>query len=198
MKQLLFSSALAFTSFFSVSAQVDPNAPQPGQMPQVAPAASQQNPEFVQFKEIVYDFGNIKQSIPATHTFTFKNVGTRDITLVNVAASCGCTTPNWKGGAYKPGETGEITATYNAAGEGGFEKTVTVTTSEGIVLLTIKGNVMNVAAYDAWKAAEDAAAAAKAKADGTKKPAKKTSSKSKAKTKTNSEATKPKSAAKGS
>jgi len=194
MKNLLLSSALAFTTIYSVSAQIDPSAPQPGQMPQVVAPAVAQNPEFVQFKEIVYDFGNIKQGIPASHTFTFKNVGTRDITLVNVAASCGCTTPNWKGGAYKPGETGEITATYNAAGEGAFNKSVTVTTSEGIVVLTITGNVMQVSAYDEWKAKEDAAA--KAKEDANKKPAKK--SKSKVKSKTNAEGTKPKPAKTGS
>src|SRR5262245_1253431 len=143
MKNLLLSSALAFAVITSASAQTEPSTPstpQPGQMPQVAPAVTQ-NPEFVQFKEIVYDFGNIKQGVPATHVFTFKNVGTRDINLVNVAASCGCTTPNWKGGAYKPGETADITATYNAASEGAFNKSITVTTSEGVVILTITGNV---------------------------------------------------------
>ncbi len=192
MKNLLLSSALAFTTLCTVSAQNDP-ALQPGQMPQVAPATVQ-NPEFVQFKELVYDFGNIKQAVPMTHTFTFKNVGTRDITLVNVSASCGCTTPNWKGGAYKPGETGEINATYNAGSEGAFNKTITVTTSEGIVMLTISGNVMNVAAYDEWKAKEDAAA--QAKADANKKPVKKSKSKSKTTKTTKAEATKPKSSAK--
>ncbi len=170
MKNLLLSTALAFTAF-SVTAQTDPTL-QPGQMPQVTPAAAQ-NPEFVKFTELVYDFGNIKQGVPASHTFTFKNVGNRDIQLVNVAASCGCTTPNWKGGAYKPGESGEITATYNAASEGAFNKTVTVTTSEGVVLLTISGTVMNIAAYDEWKAKEDAAAAAKAKPSAKSKKSKK-------------------------
>jgi hypothetical protein len=193
MKNLLLSTALAFTTICSVSAQSDPSAPQPGQMPQVAPAVSQ-NPEFVQFKEVVYDFGNLRQGIPASHTFSFKNVGNRDITLVNVAASCGCTTPNWKGGAYKPGESGEITATYNAASEGPFNKTITVTTSEGVVLLTISGTVMNVAAYDDWKAKEDAAAALKAKEQATKKSVKKSSKKPK----TNTGATKAKSTQKGS
>jgi hypothetical protein len=187
MKNLLFSSALALTTVMSVSAQADPHTPQPGQMPPQAAPAVTQNPEFIQFKELVHDFGNIKQSVPATHVFTFKNVGTRDITLVNVAASCGCTTPNWKGGVYKPGETAEITATYNAASEGAFNKTITVTTSEGVTLLTISGNVMNVAAYDDWKSKEDAAA--KAKEDTSKKPAKKSG-------KAKSEATKPKSTGK--
>lgn len=190
MKNLLLSTALIFTSLCSLSAQTEPST-QPGQMPQSTPAVTQ-NPEFVQFKELAYDFGNIKQAVPISHTFTFKNVGTRDITLVNVSASCGCTTPNWKGGAYKAGESGEINATYNASNEGAFNKTITVTTSEGIVMLTITGNVLNVAAYDEWKAKEDAAAQAKADAD--KKPVKKSHPKSK-KSKTKAEAIKPKSSA---
>jgi hypothetical protein len=191
MKNLLLSSALAFASFLSVSAQTDPNAP--GQVPQAAPSSTQ-NPEFVQFTELVYDFGTIKQGVPATHTFVMKNVGTRDINLVNVSASCGCTTPNWKGGPYRPGETSDIIATYNAAGEGAFNKTITVTTSEGITMLTITGTVMNAAAFDEMKAKEEAA---KPKTVETKKaaPAKKAAKKT-TKAKANTEATKPKSTAK--
>jgi hypothetical protein len=198
MKNLLLTTALAFTTLCGVSAQNQPvpvPTPMPGQPGQMAPVTPEvaQNPEFVKFNEIVYDFGNIKQGTPVTHTFVFKNVGTRDINLVNVAASCGCTTPNWKGGAYKPQESGEINATFNAASEGGFTKTITVTTSEGVVLLTITGKVMPVAEYDTWKAADDAA---KAKEAAAKKPASK--SKEKAKAKTSTEATKPKSAKSGS
>lgn len=149
-----------------------PQSPQqPVQIPQTAPASAM-NPEFVQFKEIKYDFGNIRQSVPASHVFTFKNVGDRDITLVNVQASCGCTTPNWKGGVYKPGESGEINATYNAASEGFFSKVITVTTSEGVVTLTITGTVLNPAAYDEWKAKKDAEDAAK-RVKKDEKPAKK-------------------------
>lgn len=170
----------------------NPMQPVPGQMPQVAPASTM-NPEFVQFKEITHDFGFVKQNVPPSHVFTFKNVGNKDITLVNVQASCGCTTPNWKGGVYKPGESGEIAATYNAASEGFFSKVITVTTSEGVVTLTITGTVMNPAAYDEWKAKKDAEEAAKKPAD-KKKPAKKSGKPSKkpAKSEAPADADKPK------
>ncbi len=160
MKKVILSALVMVSFFTSVKAQTPPPMPMPMPMPMpsnplppmsVVPPAAVTNIEFVQFKETTFDFGNIKQSIPAMHVFEFKNVGDRDINLQNVAASCGCTTPNWKGGIYKPGETGQITATYNAAGEGGFNKSVTVTTSEGTIILTISGNVMNAAAYDEWK-----------------------------------------------
>jgi hypothetical protein len=140
-----------------------------------------QNIEFVQFKEINYDFGTIKAGIPASHVFEYKNVGNRDITIDNVNASCGCTTPNWKGGVYKPGETGQITATYNAASVGGFNKSVTVTTSEGTIVLTISGTVLDAAAYDEWKAKKDAEDAAKAQEEAAKNKNKGSKSKSKSK-----------------
>lgn len=181
MKKILLST-LAFIAFSGANAQVDPS-----QTPTPAPATPPtpvltQNPEFIQFKELVYDFGNVKQGIPVSHIFEFKNVGTKDITLINVQASCGCTTPNWKGGIYKPQEVAQINATYNAASEGSFNKSITVTTSESITVLTIMGNVMNAAAYDDWKAKDDAAKEAAKKAqEGTKKgkDKKKESSKSK-------------------
>ena len=169
MKKLLLSS-IACLAIYTTNAQTEPVL-QPGQMPPSAPAVAQ-NPEFVQFKELSYDFGNIKQGTPVSHVFEFKNVGTRDITLVNVAASCGCTTPNWKGGIYKPQESSQITATYNAASEGFFNKVITVTTSEGVNILTITGNVMSAVAYDEWKVKKDADDAAKAKIEAANKKGK--------------------------
>jgi hypothetical protein len=147
MKKIIFTliSAISFSATSFAQTDVAP--------PAIAPA---QNPEFVQFTEIVHDFGIIKQGVPVSNVFTFKNVGNRDINLNNVSASCGCTTPNWKGGVYKPGESGEINATFNAASGGFFQKTVTVTTSEGTITLTIKGTVVTEAEYNEWKAKKDA------------------------------------------
>ena len=191
MKNIILSTLFSL-AIMPAMAQVPPV---PGQMPQVAPASTP-NPEFIQFKVIEHDFGFIKQNSPPSFIFEFKNVGNRDITLINVQASCGCTTPNWKGGVYKAGESAQINATFNAASEGFFSKNITVTTSEGVVSLTIKGTVLNAAAYDEWKLKKDIEDAAKAKEEGSKKPVKKAGkSKKSAKTKTNTEADKPKAAA---
>lgn len=169
MKKILLST-FTFMALATLSAQGDPNLA-PGQMPPVAPAVAT-NPEFIQFKEVAFDFGNIRQGTPVSHIFEFKNVGNRDITLVNVSASCGCTTPNWKGGIYKPQETSQITATYNAASEGWFNKSVTVTTSEGVTVLTITGNVMTTNVYDAWKIKDDSTKMANKKAEEASKKGK--------------------------
>ncbi len=186
MKKVIFSACLLVSTLSVMKAQpvptpMPPASPlPPGAVTPDVPAPKVQNIEFVQFKEIVFDFGNLKAGIPASHTFEFKNVGDKDITIDNVNASCGCTTPNWKGGIYKPGETGQVTATYNANAVGGFNKVVTVTTSEGSIVLTITGTVLDAAAYDEWKAKKDADDAAKAAEEAAKVKAK--GGKTKAKT----------------
>lgn len=175
MKKIILCT-LGLVAFFSATAQTPVLTP--GQDPAVP--AQVAHPEFIQFKENVHDFGNIRQGNPVTYIFEFKNVGDREINLINVQASCGCTAPNWKGGMYKPGETAQIAATYNAASEGQFNKTITVTTSEGVSVLTITGTVLNPAAYDEWKAKKDAEEAAKKPAET---PAKSKANKSKSKSK---------------
>lgn len=171
MKNILLSSLLSLV-VFPIMAQETP-----GQVPTMV-AQPSLNPEFVQFKVTAHDFGNVKQNVPASYTFEFKNVGNRDISLINVQASCGCTTPNWKGGVYKPGETAQITATYNAASEGYFSKNVTVTTSEGVTPLNISGMVLVPNAFDQWKHTQDSIDASKNKVEA------------KAKTSTNSKSAK--------
>lgn len=158
MKNILLSSLLSLV-VFPIMAQETP-----GQVPTMV-AQPSLNPEFVQFKVTAHDFGNVKQNVPASYTFEFKNVGNRDISLINVQASCGCTTPNWKGGVYKPGETAQITATYNAASEGYFSKNVTVTTSEGVTPLNISGMVLVPNAFDQWKHTQDSIDASKNKVE---------------------------------
>lgn len=171
MKKIILSSFLALATLPMFAQDI------PGNAPQQAPPATM-NPEFVQFKVIAHDFGNVKQNVPVSYAFEFKNVGTKDITLINVQASCGCTTPNWKGGIYKPGETAKITATFNAASEGFFQKNITVTTSEGVNYLTISGMVMVPAAFDDWKIKQDSIDQSMSKVEKPKQDEKKSDKKS--------------------
>jgi hypothetical protein len=172
MKKIILPIVLALFSFGSVIAQTETPA---------TPAVPQ-NPEFIQFKTSTHDFGNIKQNIPVSHVFNYKNVGDRDITINNVQASCGCTTPNWKGGIYKPGDNGEITATFNAASPGFFSKNITVMSSEGVMTLYITGTVLTDAEYNVWKAKKDEEDALnKTKTSNTPKAVKKPKSATKAK-----------------
>ncbi len=102
----------------------------------------------ITFKEATHDFGKIKQNKPATWTFEFTNTGDAPIVVSNAQPSCGCTTPSWTKTPVLPGKTGVITAQFNAASGGAFNKNITVTSNAtvGSVSLTIKGEVMPEAA----------------------------------------------------
>ena len=83
--------------------------------------------EVIALKEKEYNFGKIPQGKPVTHVFEFKNTGNTPLKLDNVQASCGCTTPEWSKDEVAPGSSSKITVGYNAANDGEFEKTITLT-----------------------------------------------------------------------
>lgn len=92
-----------------------------------------------------YDFGKIEQNKPVTAEFKFQNTGNTPLMVVSVKGSCGCTVAQYTKGEIMPGQFGEVTATYNAAKVGVFNKTVTVNanTGEGPIILRVKGEVVN-------------------------------------------------------
>ena len=110
------------------------------------PAANVLTPGGASFKwsATEFDFGKIKVGVPATHEFTFTNSGDSPLIISTVQASCGCTVTAYSKEPIEPGASGFVTATYNAAKVGQFNKTVTVNsnTEQGLVQLTIKGEVV--------------------------------------------------------
>jgi hypothetical protein len=110
--------------------------------------------DVVKFKEVKYDFGKIKQSVPAAHDFVFTNVSDAPVIIESTVASCGCTTPAKPEGAVPKGKSDKITAVYNAAGVGAFSKTITVKIA-GIdqpVQLNIVGTVLTADDYAKYEA----------------------------------------------
>jgi hypothetical protein len=102
-------------------------------------------------KETEYDFGKIPQGKPVTHIFEIANKSKDTLKISNVAASCGCTTPEWEKDKPVLSGTGtKITVGYNAAAEGPFTKTITVTYNDAQVkIITIKGEVWKTPAASA-------------------------------------------------
>ena len=135
MKRIFFA-LFAFFMVSGVNAQTI-NAVQKTDQPTGADALS--------IKEDVHDFGTIPQGKPVYYYFDIVNKGDAPLKLDNVQASCGCTTPEWSKEAIAPGATDKIRVGYNAASEGGFEKTITITyNGTQTKQITIKGTV--------WKA----------------------------------------------
>lgn len=108
--------------------------------------------DVLKLKEIEHDFSKIPQGKPVYYSFEIANTGKTELKLDNVAASCGCTTPEWSRDAIAPGATATIKVGYNAAAEGAFEKMITITyNTNQTKQIKIKGTV--------WKAPEGSAPA---------------------------------------
>jgi len=101
------------------------------------------NAEF-KFEKETYDFGKIPQGKPVTYEFKFTNVGTEPLIITKVESSCGCTVPKYTNAPVKPGETGSINVTFNAAQAAPFSKSVTIRSNAKTPLksLYIKGEVV--------------------------------------------------------
>lgn len=116
----------------------------------VKQAASEDPAQSLTLKETEFDFGKIPQGKPVTHIFEFFNTGTSSFALNNVQASCGCTTPVWNKDTVEAGHTSEIKVGYNAANEGPFNKTITITwDGDQTKQITIKGEVWKTPATSA-------------------------------------------------
>ncbi|GAA4464609.1 DUF1573 domain-containing protein [Nibrella saemangeumensis] len=98
----------------------------------------------MKFKKETHDFGKVEQGKPVTHVFEFTNTGTDPVVIADAVASCGCTKPTFSREPIMPGKTGSISATYNAAAMGGFNKSVTVTSNAETpsIVLYLKGEVV--------------------------------------------------------
>lgn len=82
--------------------------------------------DVAKFTAMTVDLGRVKVGSPVTGTFTVTNIGTTPLIIENVQPSCGCTKSDYTKEPIAPGKSGSITATYNAAAVGNFNKSVYV------------------------------------------------------------------------
>lgn len=123
-------SIFALASLFFISAQQ-----------QTTPS---QNPGTdLKFTVETHDFGDIVEGTQAKFVFNFTNIGKEPVTIQNVQASCGCTSPSYTQTPILPKEQGNVTAVYDSNNRlGNFTKSLTVFTNTGKYVLYIKGNVV--------------------------------------------------------
>jgi hypothetical protein len=154
MKQLLFSVAL-LTVCSTVFAQTTTTTTTTTTTAPVTIAS------VAKFDSSVINIGNARQGTPTKATFVVTNIGTTPLIIEQANPTCGCTISDYTKSPIAPGSTGVITATYNAANQGHFEKHLTVKFAgiNEIKSITLTGTVLPAADYDAWKAEEDALAA---------------------------------------
>ena len=96
------------------------------------------------FEKTEHDFGNIKSGDKVDYTFNFKNTGEADLIISKAKGSCGCTVPEYPKDPIKPGASGKIKVSFDAANKHGQQhKTVTITTNsaKGEEKLSIKASL---------------------------------------------------------
>jgi len=118
--------------------------------------------DFAKFNVDKYDFGKIKQNVPATYTFEITNKSDKPLVIENAHATCGCTTPEYQKDPILPGKTAKIKVGYNAANLNHFDKQVFVKFAgvDEEKVLAITGEVLAADAFDAYVKDEAAKAAA--------------------------------------
>ncbi|MEJ7611380.1 MAG: DUF1573 domain-containing protein [Ferruginibacter sp.] len=149
MKKLLFSlSALVLSAGVFAQAKAD---------------------DLGKFKSETIDFGKIQQSNPQSANFIVVNTGSKDLLIEQANPTCGCTISDFTKTPIKPGATGEIKATYNAAALGAFEKHLTVkfAGAEDMKSITIKGEVLSPEDYAKLKGGSAPSASVKTAVSGT-------------------------------
>lgn len=110
------------------------------------PTLSLEQPEAVAaaaWSAATHDFGTVEKGTPVSYTFEFTNTSNTDLRIESVKPSCGCTVADYSKESIAPGETGYVTATYNAAKPGVFTKTITVNANTATpTVLKLRGEVI--------------------------------------------------------
>ena|SRR6187549_1389966 len=140
-----------------------------------AGAMAQTKPDSVaKFNTNKYDFGKVKQNVPAVYSFEITNTSNKPLVIENAHATCGCTVPEYQKDPILPGKSAKVKVQYNAANGGQFDKTVFVKFAgvDEEKALGITGEVLPAEAFDAWTKSEEAKAAAAEKEKTTKSKSK--------------------------
>lgn len=108
----------------------------------------------VKFADLRHDFGKIKQGVPVNYDFSFENVGSTPVVIESATASCGCTTPTWPKTPVTKSKADKVSAGFNAAAPGPFEKTITVKVAgyDLPIELHINGEVLSTEDYAKYEA----------------------------------------------
>lgn len=109
---------LLFACNASKTAQVD-KAPELETQQKVDP--------YITFEVSMHDFGEMKKGDKKTFIYKFTNTGKEDV-VFELVSGCECTTLEWpEGKTFKPGDSGEIKATFNSeTEEGAVTKTIDI------------------------------------------------------------------------
>ncbi|PLW98034.1 MAG: hypothetical protein C0593_06715 [Marinilabiliales bacterium] len=96
------------------------------------------------FEKDTHDFGRVVQGEKVTYGFKFKNEGNKDLLIVKVNATCGCTVIDYPRDPIAPGAEGVLHVTFNSTAKKGLQNkkvTVMANTQPSNTYLWVKANV---------------------------------------------------------
>ena len=117
-------------------------------LPLVAQAQSNKKPQ-IKFDSLVYDMGVVARDTSIVKcTFKFTNVGESDLYIHQIFTTCGCTKAEHNTEPVKPGESDQLTVTFDGrrSGEGRVRKRINVYSNaeEEMTRLTIVGKILPI------------------------------------------------------
>lgn len=114
--------------------------------------------DVAKFETETINQGNLKQNEPKEVRFIVTNISNEPLIIEQASPTCGCTVGDYTKSPIAPGATGYISAKFNAATVGHFDKHLTVKFAgvDEIKSITITGDVLEAAAYDKWMVENEA------------------------------------------
>ncbi len=141
---LLLTGTVWTASPFGLGARAESTAEHAAQADAGADTIAYAGPRMV-FTEPVFDFGQAEQGEQVTHLFRFANQGNRDLRVVSIKTSCGCTAAVISADVISPGKEGTIRATFDTTQFSGEKaKSITVHSNDPlspVTTLTLRGEV---------------------------------------------------------
>jgi len=130
--------------------------------------------EVAKFASETINQGNLKQNNPEEVRFIVTNISKEPLLIEQANPTCGCTIGDYTKTPIAPGATGFVSAKFNAANLGHFEKHLTVkfAGADDIKNIVISGDVLAADEYDKWKASAPGAPAFVSKDQPAATPAK--------------------------
>ena len=105
--------------------------------------------DVAKFASETINQGNLKQNEPKEAKFVVTNIGKEPLIIEQANPTCGCTMGDYTKAPIAPGATGFVTAKFNAASVGHFEKHLTVKFGgvDENQTITITGDVLSAEDY---------------------------------------------------
>ncbi len=108
--------------------------------------------EVAKFETETINQGTLKQNDPKEVKFIVTNISKEPLIIEQANPTCGCTMGDYTKSPIAPGATGFISAKFNAANVGHFDKHLTVKFAgiDEMKSITISGDVLSPADYEKW------------------------------------------------